>query len=116
MRPVLLRWRGIIIYSYPAMLFVGIVSGIIAGSYAAGADGIDPNRWLAAALTLVAPALIGSRLLFLALHWNSYRRRPGRIFKRSQGGAAMYGGLPLMLICSLPLLFALGIPLGAFWD
>lgn len=33
-RPVLLRWRGYTIWSYPAMLYVGLVAGVAAGNAA----------------------------------------------------------------------------------
>jgi len=115
-RPILLRWRRLTVHSYPALLFVGIVAGVAAGNVAAHAAGLDARRAYAATLLLIAPALAGARLLFVATHWNVYRRQPRRIWNRNEGGAAQYGGFILALLCSVPLVRALGLPFGAYWD
>ncbi len=116
MRPVLIECCGFRIYSYPAMLYLGLVAGIVAGNYAANLTDLDSAAVLVATMLLLVPALVGARLLFVAVHWRFYRRDPRRIWRRSDGGAAMLGGLPLAFLASLPLLSALDIPLGAFWD
>jgi hypothetical protein len=67
-------------------------------------------------LLLFLPALVGARLLFVAFHWKIYRQEPGRIWRRIDGGAALYGGLVLSFLVSLPLLRGLEIHCWAFWD
>jgi phosphatidylglycerol:prolipoprotein diacylglycerol transferase len=116
MRPILLRWRGLTIWSYPAMLYLGLVAGVAAGNLAAHSAGVDPFRVMVATLLLVIPALVGARLLYVVSHWRLYRGGQRRIWDRREGGAAMYGGLAAMLALSLPLLPALELPWGAFWD
>jgi prolipoprotein diacylglyceryltransferase len=116
MRRVLFRWRGLTVWSYPAMLYVGLVLGVIAGNYAAHTAGLDPLRVYIATIVLIVPALIGARLLFVASEWKYYRRNPRLIWNRSQGGFMMFGAVPLMLLCSVPLLRALHVGFGAFWD
>jgi phosphatidylglycerol---prolipoprotein diacylglyceryl transferase len=116
LRRILFRWCGIAIYAYPAMLYVGAVLGIVAGTFAASLRGLNPGRVYAAMLLLLLPAMVGARLLFVASHWDHYRGRLGAIWRRSDGGAALYGGLLTALVLSLPLVAALGIPVGGFWD
>lgn len=116
MRPILFRWRGFTIWSYPAMLYFGLVAGVAVGNLAAHAAGVDAFRVLLATLILIAPALAAARLLYVATNWKHYRNRPRRIWNRQEGGLAMYGGLPVMLLLSAPLLAALGVAFGAFWD
>lgn len=101
---------------YVGMLYAGIVAGVISGTVWANAHGLDAARANLAMLLLVLPALLGARLLYVALHWPAYRRNPGRILRRSEGGAALYGGLMSAVAVSPPLLAALKLPLGAFWD
>ena len=74
------------------------------------------DRFIVAAVVLVMPAMVGSRLLFVALHWNIYRREPARIWNRAEGGMALYGGLVLAIAVSPPLVHGIGISFGAFWD
>jgi phosphatidylglycerol:prolipoprotein diacylglycerol transferase len=65
---------------------------------------------------LLPAALAGARLLFVIIHWEAYRREPNRIWRRSEGGAALYGGLLVSLVASLPLLRFLGVTFWPFWD
>jgi prolipoprotein diacylglyceryltransferase len=116
MRRILFRWRNITVWSYLAMLYVGLVVGVVAGNIAAHAAGLNPLRVYIATILLIIPALIGARLLFVASEWKFYRRNPRRIWNRAEGGFMMYGAVPVMLPCSVPLLRALHIGIGAFWD
>lgn len=116
MRRVLFYVRGIPIYSYPAMLYVGLVAGVVAGNIAAHVAGLDSLRVFIATILLIIPSLIGARLLFVASHWGFYRQNRSRIWDRSEGGMAQYGGLILGVPLSIPLLNALDLPFGAFWD
>jgi phosphatidylglycerol:prolipoprotein diacylglycerol transferase len=116
MRPVLFQWRGLTVWSYPAMLYLGLVTGVMAGNVAAHAAGIDAFRVFVATLVLIVFGLLGARLSYVASHWQIYRQDLRRIWNRSEGGAAHYGGLAVVLPFSVPLLAALRLPLGAFWD
>jgi phosphatidylglycerol:prolipoprotein diacylglycerol transferase len=98
------------------MLYAGLVLGLAAGNVVANARGLDAGRIYVSTLLLLIPALIGARLSFVAAHWSVYRREPRRIWRRSEGGMAMLGGLPLAVPSSVPLLAALGVRFGAFWD
>lgn len=107
---------GVRIYSYPAMLYGGIVLGIYAQLYAARSIGLDTGRTLTVTLLLLMSALLGARLLFVASHLDFYRTHPTRILRFSDGGASMYGGLLLAVPLSVVLLAVFEIPFGAFWD
>jgi phosphatidylglycerol:prolipoprotein diacylglycerol transferase len=98
------------------MLYVGLVAGVVAGNVAAHLAGIDAFRTYIATCILIVPALIGARLLHIALHWKAYQQTPRRIWSRREGGAAQYGGFALILPISMPLTWALRLPLGVFWD
>jgi phosphatidylglycerol:prolipoprotein diacylglycerol transferase len=115
MRPVLYHWRGRAIPSYPAMLYLGLVFGLVAGNVAANAAVLNGARVYAASLILLFPALVGARLASVIGNWSAYRGTPRRMWRRSEGGQAMYGGLVVVPL-SLPLLAALGLPFWEFWD
>ncbi|HEX6573620.1 MAG TPA: prolipoprotein diacylglyceryl transferase family protein [Gemmatimonadaceae bacterium] len=116
MRPVFFTWRGITVHSYPAMQYIGITLGVIAGNIAAHHSGLDAFRVYVATIILLFPALGGARLLYVAVHWRTYRQEKHRIWNTREGGAAQYGGILLAVPLSIPLLRALDIPFGAFWD
>jgi phosphatidylglycerol:prolipoprotein diacylglycerol transferase len=115
-RRILFEWRGIKLSSYLVMLYLGILLGISAGTYGAWLDGLNPGRVYLALLLLFPAALVGARLLFVIAHWQIYRREPQRIWRQSEGGASLYGGLVLSFLVSLPVLKILRLPLGPFWD
>ena len=116
MRRILFRWGSVSICSYPATLYFGIVFGIYAQLYAAHSSRLNVTRTLSATILLVMTALLGARLLFVTRNWRVYREQPRRIWRFSEGGASMYGGLLLSLPFSLPLLAVFEIPFGRFWD
>lgn len=116
MRPILFRWRGIDVHSYPAMLYTGLVFGVFAGNAAAHASGLDARNVFAATILLIIPALAGARLLFIAANWRMYRKDIARMWNPVDGGMAQYGGLLAAVPLSIPLLKTLGLPFGAFWD
>jgi prolipoprotein diacylglyceryltransferase len=115
MRPVAFRWRGRAVPSYPAMLYLGIVFGLAAGNAAAHATALDAARVYVASLILLIPALLGARIASVAANWDTYRRAPSLIWRRSDGGQVMYGGLVAVPV-SVPLLAVLHLPFLAFWD
>jgi phosphatidylglycerol---prolipoprotein diacylglyceryl transferase len=116
MHRILFSWRGHNIYSYPAMLYIGLLAGVFVGADVAQRAGISADRFAVAVVILLIPALAGSRLYFVLTRWEVYRHDPARIWQRKEGGMAMYGGFILAVPLSIPLLRALGLPFGSFWD
>ena len=116
MQRMLFEWHGIKLHAYPVMLYLGILIGVMGGTYGAGLHGLDPVRAYAALLLLFPVSLVGARLLFIMTHWRLYRRQPDRIWRQSEGGASLYGGLVLSVWSPSPVLKILKLPFGAFWD
>lgn len=115
-RPYLMSWRGVDVPSYTALLYLGCVAGVLVGAAVAGSVGLEPSRVALATAVLLIPAFVGARLWFILAHWSVYRREPRRIWRRSEGGSAVYGGLVLSLAVSVPLLGLIGLPFWTFWD
>jgi phosphatidylglycerol:prolipoprotein diacylglycerol transferase len=116
MRRILFTCFGREIYSYPAMLYVGLLAGFMAGAQIAPSFRLDADRFAIAGVVLVVPGLLGARLLYVLMHWDVYAKDLGRIWRRREGGMAMYGGFALMIAVSIPLLHAMALPFWAFWD
>jgi len=116
MRRILFSWRGQNIYSYPAMLYAGLLAGVFVGAHVAQSSGMSADRFAVAVVILLVPALVGSRLYFILTRWDIYRHHLDRIWRRTEGGMAMYGGFILVVPLSIPLLRSMGLPFGSFWD
>ena len=116
MRPVLFRIGNLTVHSYPALQYIGLTLGVLSGNVLARAMGLDEFRVYVATIILLFPALAGARVLHLAMHWKFYREHPARIWNTKEGGAAQYGGILVAVPLSIPLVNALEIPFGAFWD
>jgi phosphatidylglycerol:prolipoprotein diacylglycerol transferase len=116
MRPILFHWHGLTVWSYPAFLYIGLVLGVLAGNVASHAAGIDARAVFETTFLLLLPGLVGARLLFVATHWSDFRGDLRRIFVRSEGGAAQYGALLVIVPLSVPVTWLMGVPLGEFWD
>src|SRR6266540_3563503 len=116
MRRILFTCCGITVYSYPAMLYLGMLTGVFTGAFVAQASGLNADRFALATVILLVPALVGARLLFVLMNWPVYAHEPARIWRRSEGGMAMYGGLVLAVPLSLPLLRLFDLPFAPFWD
>lgn len=116
MRPVLFTVGGRRVWSYPALLYAGLVCGFYVMYLVAPRLGLAPEQAALALLILFVPALVGSRLWFVLDHWPSYRREPRRIWRRSEGGMTLYGGLVLALLASPLVLDVVGVGFAAFWD
>jgi phosphatidylglycerol:prolipoprotein diacylglycerol transferase len=115
MRPILFYWRGRPVWSYPALLYVGTVIGLIVGNGVANARGLDGTRVYLASVLLLPVALLGARLAFVAAYWDRFRHQPAQIWRRDIGGQAMYGGLAAVPV-SVPLLGSFKLSFWAFWD
>lgn len=116
MRRIFFSWRGITVHSYPAMQYIGLTVGVIAGNFAARSIGLDAFRVYVATIILLFPALAGARVLHVAMQWTYYRNHLDEIWNTRRGGAAQYGGILVAVPLSIPLLRALDVPFGAFWD
>jgi phosphatidylglycerol---prolipoprotein diacylglyceryl transferase len=116
LRQILVARRRVQIHAHRVMQYIGLTLGMVAGNYVANVGGLNSARVFVATIVLAIAGLIGARLLFVASHWAIFRCEPHRIWSRSEGGVAMQGGLVLAVAVSQPLLAALELPFGAFWD
>jgi phosphatidylglycerol---prolipoprotein diacylglyceryl transferase len=101
---------------YPTLLGIGSIIGIVTATRLAPWIGLAPGRTYVALVLLLIPALVGSRLLFVLMHWPRFRGNVRSIWRTNDGGLALYGGLVLTLVTSLLLLPALQLQGAAFWD
>lgn len=116
MRRVLFSARGVPIWSYPTLLYVGLLCGFYVMYAVAPSVGMQRVSAAIATLIMFVPAIVGARIWFVLDHWAIYRHDLRRIWRHSDGGMTLYGGLVLTLVLSPVILAPLGLRFAAFWD
>lgn len=114
-KPVL-RIGPVRVHSYKVMLYAGCVAGVYAGAAIGGRYGMDEDRFALMTCALLVPAFAGARLWYAVQRRALFRAQRGRVLRRSDGGAALYGGLIAGPLVSVPVLAAAGLPFWTFWD
>lgn len=116
MWPVLFIWRGIVLHSYPVMIYLALLVTVFLTVALAQAGGLNADRTAVAVVLAYIPAFVSARLFYVVGHWDRFRHKPARILRRSEGGLSLYGGLFGLFAGVLPLLWALGLPFAPFFD
>jgi phosphatidylglycerol:prolipoprotein diacylglycerol transferase len=103
MYPVLFQFGGFSIYAYGFFITVGFVTTLVLASLKIRKSkiGISFGNLVDLFFYTVLSAIIGSRLLFVLIHFDDYRQNPMQIFKIWEGGLVFYGGLLLAIGVSL---------------
>ena len=91
MYPILGRYGPFFLYSYTAVLAIGLlVSAVVCGRLARHRDAPD---WVDGALVAVLAALVGGRAVFVGSRWGYFGERPSEIMNLWQGGLSYHGAL-----------------------
>jgi prolipoprotein diacylglyceryltransferase len=98
------------------MLYLGCVAGVYVGAAVAGESGLDESQFALITIGLLLPAMVGARAWFVVRHLDLYRHEPRRIAARAEGGAALFGGLAVGVVVSVPVLAVGGLAFWTFWD
>ncbi|MGQ9707412.1 MAG: prolipoprotein diacylglyceryl transferase [bacterium] len=73
MLPVLLRVGNLQLYSYGVMLFISFALGIWFVEHRAKRFGVEPKKITDLALWVLLAVVLGSRLCYVAFHWDEFR-------------------------------------------
>lgn len=97
MHPILFRVGSLQLYSYGLMLFLSFLAGIALTEHRAKRFGLDPRRITDLALWVLIAVVVGSRLFYVAFHWNEFRHNLIDIIKfwgnpPGLSGLMFYGG------------------------
>jgi phosphatidylglycerol:prolipoprotein diacylglycerol transferase len=103
MYPILFQFGGFSVYAYGFFITMGFVITLILASLKIRKSkaGISFGNLVDLFFYTVLSAIIGSRALFILIHFDDYRQNPMQIFKIWEGGLVFYGGLLLSIVVSL---------------
>lgn len=94
MHPIAFHLGPLTVHWYGVMLAVGFLAGLWTATRRAPLSGIPPEKISDIGLWLIASAVVGARLLFIATYWReSFAGQPWtEVFMIQRGGLVFYGG------------------------
>ncbi len=103
MYPILFKIGGLNIYSYGFFILLGFALTVLLAFLRMRRSEIKISFENVADLFFytVLSTLVGARLLFVFINFNSYRNHPMKIFKIWEGGLVFYGGFILAALVAL---------------
>jgi phosphatidylglycerol:prolipoprotein diacylglycerol transferase len=103
MYPILFRLGGLEIYAYGFFILLGFATGVFLAVHRARKTNVSISFERVADLFFysVLSAILGSRILFVLINFNVYRKDPLQTFKIWEGGLVFYGGFILAVGVSI---------------
>ncbi len=116
MHPVLFHLGPLPVHTYGVLIATAFLVGIFVAMREAGRKGVNPERVMDLGLYILAAAIVGSRLLQVAIEHRYYAAHPLEIFQIWKGGLVFYGGFILALVVSVWYLRRHEIPVWRMGD
>ena len=119
MFPTILQIGNIHIYSYGVMLFISFLCGIAIVEHRAKKFGVEPKKITDLALWVLLAVVVGSRLFYVAFHWDEFKNDLVGIIAFWRGGLAglmFYGGFLGGIIAGVMFVRANKMPVRKLMD
>ncbi len=100
MHPVLLKIGPLTLHTYGFFVALGFILGLTWCGRESRRRGLDPEIFQDLFFYVVIAAVLGARLLYVALNFSYFRSAPLAVFRIWEGGLVFYGGF----IAALPVL------------
>lgn len=93
MHPILFSVGDWPVYSYGVLLAAAYLIGLQLGVVRARRAGVDPARVMDLGIYLIIAALVGAKLMLIAVDWEYFRAQPRELLSLVRAGGVFYGGL-----------------------
>jgi len=93
MHPILFSVGDWPVYSYGVLLAAAYLIGLQLGVMRARKAGVDPARVMDLGIYLIIAALVGAKLMLIAVDWDYFRSQPRELLSLVRAGGVFYGGL-----------------------
>jgi phosphatidylglycerol---prolipoprotein diacylglyceryl transferase len=93
MHPILFNVGDWPVYSYGVLLAAAYLIGLQLGVMRARKAGVDPARVMDLGIYLIIAALVGAKLMLIAVDWNYFKSQPRELLSLVRAGGVFYGGL-----------------------
>lgn len=84
---------GLEIAYYGIIIALAMVVGVLLALYEAKKTGQDPGLYVDFALYVIITSIIGARIYYIILEWDSYKGDFWKMINIRNGGLAIYGGI-----------------------
>jgi phosphatidylglycerol:prolipoprotein diacylglycerol transferase len=101
MFPILFRLGSLTIHAYGFFLALGFIAGLVLATLRARKEGIAFERVVDLFFYTVLSAIVGSRILFVLINFDFFRKDPLQMIKMWEGGLVFYGGFLLAVGVSI---------------
>lgn len=101
MYPKLLELGPVTVYTYGVLLAAAYLLGLKLAMTRARARGLDSARILDLGIYIIISALVGAKLMLLAVDFDYFRSNPGELLSLARSGGVFYGGLILAVVIAL---------------
>lgn len=95
MHPTLVEIGPVTVYSYGLLLALAYLAGLQLAIWRARDRGLDTARVLDLGIYVIVSALVGAKLLLVAVDFDYFWRNPAELFSLVRSGGVFYGGLIL---------------------
>jgi phosphatidylglycerol:prolipoprotein diacylglycerol transferase len=93
MHPILFRIGSWPVYSYGVLLALAYLAALQMIVVRGRRAGLDSARLMDVGIYLIIAALIGAKLMLIAVDFNYFRNQPREILSLVRAGGVFYGGL-----------------------
>jgi len=93
MHPILFSVGDWPVYSYGVLLAAAYLIGLQLGVMRARRAGVDPARVMDLGIYLIIAALVGAKLMLIAVDWEYFKSQPRELLSLVRAGGVFYGGL-----------------------
>ena len=111
MHPILFEVGGWPVYSYGVLLAAAYLIGLQLGVVRARRAGVDPAKIMDLGIYLIIAALVGAKLMLIAVDWEYFRAQPRELLSLVRAGGVFYGGLIVASVVGLWLVRRYKLPL-----
>src|SRR5918993_647233 len=101
MHPILFELWGFPVYTYGVLLAAAYLLGLQFALMRARSRGLDSNRVMDLGIWIIVSALVGAKLLLIAVEYEQFGRNPAELMTLVRSGGVFYGGLIAAVVVAL---------------
>jgi phosphatidylglycerol---prolipoprotein diacylglyceryl transferase len=116
MHPILFKIANWPVYSYGVLLALAYLAGLQLAVMRARRAGLDGARVMDLGIYLIIAALVGAKLMLIAVDFNYFRTQPRELISLVRAGGVFYGGLLAAFGVALVLLRRYSLPVWTTGD